>query len=141
MVNSALLSKKISNVRHNLSRIRTKAPLQLNDLKTDIDIQDIVLHNLQLAVQGCIDIAAHIVADQGWGVAGSINETFYILRDKKAISLEMMEKMVSMAGFRNILIHEYEDVNLDIVHAIVEHHLHDIDKFLLTIAKHFNLDS
>lgn len=107
MVNSALLSKKISNVRHNLSRIRTKAPLQLNDLKTDIDIQDIVLHNLQLAVQGCIDIAAHIVADQGWGVAGSINETFYILRDKKAISLEMMEKMVSMAGFRNILLHEY----------------------------------
>lgn len=140
MVNSVLLSKKISHVRHNLSRVRAKSPLSLNDLKTDFDIQDIVLHNLQLAVQGCIDISAHILADHGWGVAGSINETFYILRDKNVISLEMMEKMVSMAGFRNILIHEYEDVNLEIVHKIVEHHLHDIDEFLLIIAEHFKLD-
>ncbi len=48
MVNSALLSKKISHVRHNLSRIRAKSPVHLNELKTDFDMQDIVLHNLQL---------------------------------------------------------------------------------------------
>lgn len=140
MVNSLVLSKKISHVRHGISRVKAKSPLDLSTLKTDLDVQDIILHNLRLAVQGCIDIGAHVIADQGWGVAGSINETFYILRDRGVISIDLMEKMVSMAGFRNILVHEYEDVNLEIVHNIVEHHLKDIEAFLMTIAERFRLD-
>ncbi len=139
MVNSRIAAKKISQVRHNLDRVRRKTPFDLQTLRTDPDLQDIVLHNLQLAVQGCIDLAAHIIADHGWGVASSINETFYMLRDRGVISLGLMEKMVSMAGFRNILIHEYEDVSLEIVYNIARKHLTDIDEFLLTVAEHFKL--
>lgn len=119
MVNRPIILKKISHVRHNLSRLREKETISLKNFKDDLDVQDVVLHNLQLAIQGCLDIGSHVVSDEGWGIAGSLNEIFYILQDRGVIKAELTERLVSMVGFRNILIHEYEDVNLD----IVQHHI------------------
>jgi len=139
MVNKSVTLRKISLVRHNLSRLKDKGDCSLEFLKNDLDAQDIVLHNLQLAIQGCIDIGSHVVSDEGWGVAGSLNEIFYILQNKGVINTEMTERMVSMVGFRNILVHEYEIVNFDIVYNILHHHLEDINEYLLAIVNYFKL--
>jgi len=139
LVDSSVILKKISHIRHNLSRLRGKGSISLDFFKEDLDVQDIVLHNLQLAVQGCIDIGSHIISDEGWGVAGSLNEIFYILQDKGVITHDLTEKMVSMVGFRNILVHEYEEVDLNIVYDILCSHLKDIDEYLLAVVNHFKL--
>ena len=139
MIDESVLLKKISHVRHNLARLRQKNTISTAEFKRDIDLQDIVLHNLQLAMQGCIDIGSHIIAEAGWGIAGSLNEIFYILQDKGIIRSDLTEKMVSMVGFRNILVHEYEAVNLDIVHHIMCNRLKDIDAFLLAVVDYFKL--
>ncbi len=140
MVNRSVILKKISLIRHNLSRLRDKDNVPLESFKNDLDIQDIVLHNLQLAIQGCIDVGSHVISDEGWGVAGSLNEIFYILRDKGVIKVDLTKRMVSMVSFRNVLIHEYEDINLDIVYNILHHHLRDINEYLLAIVNYFKLD-
>ena len=140
MVNKSVVLRKVSLIRHNLSRLKNKENISLESLKNDFDIQDIVLHNLQLAIQGCIDIGSHVISDEGWGVAGSLNEIFYILQNKGVIKAEMSEKMISMVGFRNILVHEYETINFDIVCNILQHHLKDINEYLLAMVNHFNLD-
>ena len=139
MVNSSVILRKISHVRYNLSRLRKKEKVSLDSFKDDPDTQDIVRHNLQLAIQGCIDIGSHVISDEGWGVAGSLNEIFYILRDRGLIKADLTERVVSMVGFRNILVHEYEDVNLDIVHSILQGRLKDIDEYLLVVVEYFNL--
>jgi uncharacterized protein YutE (UPF0331/DUF86 family) len=139
MVDPALVLRKISRVRNNLSRLRKREKISLKSFKEDLDIQDIVLHNLQLTIQGCIDIGSHIISDEGWGIVGSLSEIFYILREKGVINSELAEKMISMTGFRNILIHEYDEVNLNIVHDILQNHLIDIDEFLFSVANHFKL--
>ncbi len=140
MVNRSVIIKKISLIRHNLSRLKDKETVSLESLKNDLDIQDIVLHNLQLAIQGCIDVGSHVISDEGWGVAGSLNEIFYILRDKGVIKVDLTKRMVSIVGFRNILVHEYEDINFDIVYNILHHHLRDINEYLLAIVNYFKLD-
>ena len=140
MVRTSIILKKVSHIRHNLSRLREKESVPINAFKDDLDVQDIVLHNLQLAVQGAIDIGSHIISDEGWGIAGSLNEIFYILQDKGVIKREITEKMVSMVGFRNILVHEYQDVDLDIVHNILSKHLKDIDEYLLAVLDYFTLE-
>lgn len=139
LVNSSVILRKISHIRHSLSRLKGKGEVQLEAFRNDPDLQDIVLHNLQLAIQGGIDLGSHIISDEGWGVAGSLTEIFYILQDKGVIRPELTEKMVSMVGFRNILIHEYADVNLDIVYSILQGHLKDIDEYLLALVDYFHL--
>lgn len=140
MVNKSVILRKISVIRHNLSRLKDRENVSLETFRNDLDTQDIVLHNLQLAIQGCIDIGSHVISDEGWGVAGSLNEIFYILRDKGVIKTEISEKIISMVGFRNILVHEYEEVNLDIVYNILHNHLNDINEYLLSVVNHFRLD-
>lgn len=140
MVNKSVVLRKVSLIRHNLSRLKNKENISLESLKNDFDIQDIVLHNLQFAIQGCIDIGSHVISDEGWGIAGSLNEIFYILQNKGVIKSEMSEKMISMVGFRNILVHGYETINFDIVCNILHHHLKDINEYLLAIVTHFNFD-
>ena len=100
MVDPALVLRKISRVRNNLSRLRKREKISLKSFKEDLDIQDIVLHNLQLTIQGCIDIGSHIISDEGWGIVGSLSEIFYILREKGVINSELAEKMISMEKFQ-----------------------------------------
>ena len=52
---------------------------------------------------------------------------------------KLVEKMVTMIGFRNILVHEYETINLEIVHNIIANRLADIEEFLLAVVHRFNL--
>jgi uncharacterized protein YutE (UPF0331/DUF86 family) len=47
--------------------------------------------------------------------------------------------MIAMVGFRNILVHEYETIRLDIVYRILKADLDDIEDFLLAVADRFNL--
>ncbi|ODS34467.1 MAG: hypothetical protein SCARUB_00341 [Candidatus Scalindua rubra] len=123
-----------------MSRLRDKKDVLLESFKNDLDLQDIVLRNLQLAIQGCIDIGSHVISDEGWGIVGSLNEIFYLLQTKGVIKGGLAERMVSMVGFRNVLVHEYEDINLDIVYNIVHSHLKDIDEYLLAVVGYFKLE-
>ena len=140
MVNKSVVLRKISHIRHALSRIKAKSKIGLDTFNNDIDSQDIVLYNLQIAIQACIDIGTHIISDEGWGIAGSFSEVFYILHDNGVINTNLTEKMISMTGLRNILIHEYEDINLVIIYNILQTNLKDIEKFIIAILEYFKLE-
>ena len=79
MVDRDLIVAKASTVRRHLDRVATKTGSDVSSFLEDIDRQESVLFNIQLAIQNCIDIAAHIVSDEGLGVPGSTNEMFYLL--------------------------------------------------------------
>ncbi|HEX9756875.1 MAG TPA: DUF86 domain-containing protein [Nitrospiria bacterium] len=78
----------------------------------DLDRQESILFNLQMAVQNCIDIAAHIVSEEGFGVPGSTNEMFYLLEENGYLDVELTERMVKSVGFRNLIDHEYGKLEL-----------------------------
>lgn len=139
MVNTTVVLNKIAQIHQRLSRLKNKKDISIETLRNDIDTQDIVLHNLQLAIQGCVDIGSHIIADEGWGVAGSFSEIFYILQEKGALSPDLADRMAAMVGFRNLLVHEYETIRMDIVYDILQTHLSDIEEFLLAIIDHFKM--
>ncbi|MDA8140355.1 MAG: hypothetical protein M0036_17035 [Desulfobacteraceae bacterium] len=65
MVDLEIIRAKASTVRKHLRRIALKTPDQLEIFIRDVDQQDIILFNIQMAIQNCIDMAAHIISDQG----------------------------------------------------------------------------
>ena len=138
MVNRSIVLRKISRIRYYLSRTKEHSHISLQEFLDDVNTQDIILHNLQLGIQGCIDLGSHILSDEGWGIPGSFSEIFYLLEDKGVITHELTEKMIAMVGFRNLIIHEYEKVDLKIVHEIIQKDIVDIESFLLKIIDFFN---
>ena len=112
MVDTDLILAKSGSVKRHLNRIFEKRNIDLKTFLKDIDIQESVLFNIQMAVQNCIDIAAHIISDEGLGVPGSTNEMFYLLEENGYLDNEITEKMVKAVGLRNLVVHEYRKIDL-----------------------------
>ncbi len=137
MVIREVLYRKISAAERHLGRIREKQVVGLAEFLEDLDRQESLLFNLQMAIQNCIDIASHIVNEEGLGIAGSINELFYLLEERRILDRDLTERMVRAVGFRNLLVHEYGKVDLDIVYRVAQHDTRDLELFIKTIMAQF----
>ena len=138
MIHDEILFKKITNLMRHLNRIRSKSSISLDDFLNDIDSQEIILFNLQMAIQNCIDMASHIVSIKALGLAGSTNELFYMLEDEKIIEMELTEKMVKAVGFRNLIVHEYGKVDLKIVYHVCNNEINDLELFSKTVYENYH---
>jgi len=135
LVDRDLVLVKASSVRRHLDRVTEKRDTDLRTFMRDIDRQESILFNLQMAIQNCIDIAAHIISDEGFGVPGSTNEMFYLLQEKGYIDTEITEKMVKAVGFRNLIVHEYGKVELQQVFEVAQDNIEDLNEYLRSILK------
>ncbi|MFH1146285.1 MAG: DUF86 domain-containing protein [Pseudomonadota bacterium] len=113
-----LITAKAGSVRTYLRRVTIKSNIDLQTFLEDLDRQESVLFNLQMAVQNCIDMAAHIVSEEGLGVPGSTNEMFYLLEENGYLDYSLTEKMVKVVGFRNLLVYQYGKIELKQVHEL-----------------------
>ena len=90
-----------------------------------------------MAIQNCIDMAAHIVSEEGLGVAGSTNELFYLLEDQGIIDIGLTEKMIRAVGFRNLVVHEYGKVDLEVVFRVAHENVADLKEFARALTGRF----
>jgi uncharacterized protein YutE (UPF0331/DUF86 family) len=89
--------------------------------------------NLQRAIQACIDLANVTIAREGLGLPNTYKQSFEILNKHSVITQESCQKLCSMVGFRNISVHDYEEIKPAIVHSIVKNHLTDFESFYTVI--------
>jgi uncharacterized protein YutE (UPF0331/DUF86 family) len=139
VVDKTLILTKAGSVRKYINRIREKGNTEFPTFLGDIDCQEIVLFNLQMAIQNCIDIAAHIVSDEGFGIPGSTSELFYLLEENHYLEQAMTEKMIKTVGLRNLIVHEYGKIDLKRIFDAVHSDLHDLNDYLAMIFKKIGL--
>lgn len=139
MVDKDVVLEKIKNIQNCLKRIQDKTagdPTRLDD----INIQESFVLNLQRAVQSVIDLAAHIVSDEGLGLPSELKENFLLLERAKIIDAELSQQLQKMVGFRNIAVHEYAAIEVDVLRAILQRgSLKDIEVFYATVLRHFKM--
>ena len=92
-----------------------------------------------MAIQNCVDIAAHIVGEKGFGVPGSTNELFYLLEENGYLQPEITEKMTRAVGFRNLMVHEYAKIDIEQVFILAHQHPDDLNDYLVSIFKKINI--
>ncbi len=139
MVNRDIVSAKLIHVQQILDRLKEKQAVGRQVFSDQKDLQDIVLFNLQVAIQGCVDIASHIVSDHSWGVPQSLADLFNILYKKKVITSKTRDTMRAMAGFRNIVVHEYKEIDMNLVYGILTKRLSDFNIFLKEVSNYAKL--
>lgn len=135
MVDKALVLRKVARIEDHLSQVRGRKDKGIEAFIHDRDLQSIVLFNIVQAVQACIDIGSHVISDSGWELPASQADIFRILAEKKLITRNLAGRMVKMAGFRNRIVHEYEKIDLEIVHEVWRKGIRDIDKFCAALVK------
>jgi uncharacterized protein YutE (UPF0331/DUF86 family) len=126
-----LLAKKLAAIETCVQELRTLA--RPAEIVRDVREARFVLHTLQIAIQAAIDVASHIVSDERLGEPETNRELFDRLARHGWLSADLAATMSRMAGFRNIVVHGYAGVNLEIVRDIVEHRLGDLLAFVAAI--------
>jgi uncharacterized protein YutE (UPF0331/DUF86 family) len=139
LVDQNLILAKAGSMRSHLNRVIEKRNVDLSGFIEDIDRQEIILFNIQAAVQNCIDIAAHIIGEEGFGVPGSTTEMFYALGKNAYLDNNLTQKMVEAVGFRNLRVHEYGKIELGQVYEIAQNDINDLNEFLKAILKKLGL--
>ena len=81
---------------------------------------DAMTLNVERACQAAIDLAMHIVARDHLGLPQSSAEAFRLMREAGYITEDIRKNMAAMTGFRNIAIHEYQQMDMSILRHIAE---------------------
>jgi uncharacterized protein YutE (UPF0331/DUF86 family) len=134
-MDTLIIERKLDSLYRCIHRIEKKCPTDKETLKTDIDLQDVIVLNLSRAVQLCVDLAAHILADRNQPPPNTMGETFEQLSTQQLITHELAQRLKKSVGFRNLAVHNYNELNWDIVHAIASRHLNDFKDFAEVIGK------
>lgn len=131
MTDVDLVVKLLAKIETYVRDLKTLS--QPERIETDVREERFVEHTLQLAIQAALDVASHIVSDDRLGEPKTNRQLFEILARHDWISEELHEVLRQVVGFRNILVHGYSDVDLDIVRRIVETDLDDLLGFASAI--------
>lgn len=95
-------------------------------------------HALQLAIQSCLDIGAHLISELGLASPADYRAVFDHLRPA-GLDPELAERLAAAAGMRNILVHGYLDVDDEIVWNALAH-LDDLRNFATTAREIVDAD-
>lgn len=130
-----VITNKIAIIKNCIKRIHEEYTGQEDQFDYNYTKQDSVVLNLQRACEAAIDLGARMISMSDLGLPQSSREVFQILEKNGYISKELALKMQAMVGFRNIAVHDYQKVNLQIVKSIISSHLSDFTNFAEAIQK------
>ncbi len=133
MVDITVVRKILDSLNESLKHLKSKQNISLEEYKRDRDIQAIIERRLETSIQTCIDIGNHIISQENMGSPSDYGEIFLILAEKRIIDGKQAEKLIRMAGFRNILIYEYRDILIEKVYDIFQNRLPDFYEFAQVI--------
>ena len=127
-MNDPIINKLVT-VERCLQRITKVYQEAGNNFKQDYTRQDSVILNLQRACEACIDLANIINKQKQTGIPQNSRDSFALLARADLLPLPLSESLQKMVGLRNIAVHDYQTLNLDIVIHVVEHRLGDFSDF------------
>ena len=105
------------------------------DTLSDYTKQDSIILNIQRACEASIDLAMHIVSERKLGVPKASREAFKLLQDAGLINETLAKTLMNMVGFRNIAVHDYQSLQLEILQAILEKHINDFTLFTKVVLE------
>lgn len=128
-MNEILLNKKIS-IERCVAQIDKYYALK-GDLpfETDYLRQDAIGMNLQRICELAIDIANHLIKTKKLGLPQDSRDSFTLLQRAGLIGEKQMSSLQAMVGFRNVLVHEYTRVNLQVLVDVIEHRMREVLDF------------
>jgi uncharacterized protein YutE (UPF0331/DUF86 family) len=131
MTDVDLIHKKLAVIETCVQELRSLA--RPERIGRDVREDRFVEHTIQIAVQAALDVASHVVSDERLGEPRTNRELFDLMERHGWLASALAEVLRRMAGFRNVLVHGYEDVDLAVVRDVLEHRLDDLLAYVAAV--------
>ncbi len=134
MVCKKVIKKRLERLEQALRRLESKKDVRLDEFLENWEIHSAVIREFQVAIEACIDIGNHIISEKGWESPESYKDVVEILAKYGVISQDFKEVFKQMIAFRNVIVHEYIRLDLEIVYENLKK-LEDFRRFVKFIMK------
>ena len=122
--------RKLDAVNRCLSRVIEYTPPSLEILLEDYTRQDVIVLNLERAVQACVDVGLHIFSGRNEPIPDSMGDVFVQLARTGVIDETTARALKGAVGFRNIAVHSYQEIDYAVLFSICTKHLDDFRSFI-----------
>lgn len=129
-----VLAKKVDSILRCVQRVESSIPAEREQFLQDLDAQDIVVLNLTRIIQLSVDIAMHVIAQTNVDAPQTMSQSFSKLEWLKIIDKKLADKLKKSVGFRNIAVHNYDDLDLDLTFDIGSKYISDFKDFIKQIT-------
>ncbi len=136
MVDRYVVSARIAKIREYVALLRRiRGMADERRFVSDPLIYGNAERYLQLAIQAVLDISHHIVADRNLALPADSKSLFDLLARQKVVSRRLSTKLTAMAGFRNVLVHEYLEIDRRRVYRALTTDLRDFESFIRAVTR------
>lgn len=129
MVDKDMVQTKLESLMRCVRWVEAKRPASIDTLESDLDLQDIIVVNIERAVQISVDLALHWLSSFGLPVPETMSQAFVLAASGGLLPEDLAERLSRSVGFRNIAVHAYEKINWAIVFSIATEHMKDFRDF------------
>jgi uncharacterized protein YutE (UPF0331/DUF86 family) len=130
MVRDDVVLNKMAIIERCVKRLNEEYIGHENELEYNFTKQDSIILNLQRACDASIDLAMRVVKLKKLGIPQESRQVFEMLRQENILTEELSKNLQHMVGFRNLAVHDYQSLNLAIVHSILRERLIDFQAFI-----------
>ncbi len=141
MVDKPIAYKILKNLRNYIENLRPLQNLSNEEVVSSFVTQSAVRYGLLVSIQCVIDVGNHILSGMNFEAPNTYEEVIKNLGKARIIPTEFATSISKMAGFRNLLVHHYADVDSEIVAARLKERLDDFEKFIDYIQKYLESGS
>lgn len=138
MLDASRIQEKLKLIQRERSLLEDFVGMPFEEFVADENVHKYygALHHLQLALQAVLDICQHIISQKLFESYRENKEVFRILYGRKIISQDVKRAFEAAIGVRNILVHQYEDVDPRKVYDAIQNDLPDFDRFVYEIGEY-----
>ena len=129
-----VVQRRLIALRRAVSILRRHAGCTPQELSADIDRRWAIEHGLQVSAQAALDVATHLGSALGYD-PGTYGSSIDCLVEANILPPSFGERFRRIAGFRNVLVHGYLDVDLDLVAEILSERLDDFEDFVRHVER------
>ena len=138
MIDKKVIEERLKILEKALEGLVNIREDSLDDIRHSLEKQWAVEHGLQLAIQTLLDIGSHILVEEGERNINNYTDIIRQLGEMGIIPREFAKSIEGMAGLRNILVHEYVNVDLEIIIKILQQRIEDFEQFISLIRKYLS---
>ena len=135
MVDSHVVLARIDKIRECITKLNRLRSSDEEAFLNDEPACDSAERNIQIAIQAVIDIGNHLVADKDLGTPKDYKDIFRMLAQHGLIPEQLSAKLISMTGLRNVLVHDYLQVDRRMIYSILTAELAGFEEFIAAVLK------
>ena len=135
MVRAEVVRKRLNKLDEYLTILRSLQRYSFEEFIQEPERYGSVERFLQLAIEAVIDIGNHVVAEQNLGIVNWYSDIPALLVKHGIIDVDLEQRWVRMIGFRNALVHDYADIDREIVYKALQYRLGDLEALRRVFAQ------